>query len=379
MKKNINYNKKFKYNVCICGVGRLGLPLALNYSAYSKLSVLGYDINKNYIDLLNKKKFNSFEPGVNHLLKKTNNHFSSKISDILHSENLIICVRTDSKKNGSYDLKYIYKFISNLNKEIINNNFEHSIKSIIINCNVNPGTCKKVEDSIVDKNIEVYFWPEWVKQGSILNDQQFPSFAILGHLKKKNNIKKVKEIVKKSSRKKNLEIVLMKSLESEIAKISLNCYLTVKISYANMIANLCESIGLNSDLILNTIGKDPRINNHFFKPGYGYGGPCLPRDNKALVSFSKKIGSKLHLCLAADKVNDDRHKFLVNKKINKYKEDKKPIEISSLSYKKDIPIFVESQQLRLALDLKSKKIPLKIKESKKFVSILKKEFPKIKI
>lgn len=371
--------KKLEYDICICGVGRLGLPLTLNFSTYSDLKVLGYDINEKYINNLNNKKFNSFEPGVNKLLKKSKNYFTSEIKDILFSENLLICVRTDSKKNGEYDLRYINKFISYLNKEIKNSDFKHKIKSIIINCNVNPGTCESIKDIIIDKNIEVYFWPEWVKQGSILKDQQYPSFAVLGHLKGKKNLNKVKKIIKASTRKKNLEIITMKALESEITKISLNCFLTVKISYANMVANLCDSIGLNSNLILDTIGKDPRINNNFFRPGFGYGGPCLPRDNKALISFAKKYKSELHLCMAADKVNEDRHKFLLNDKIKIYNKSQKPITIDSLSYKKNIPIFVESQQLRLALDLKSKKIPLNIKEKKTFISILKREFPKIKI
>lgn len=371
-----NYNKDF--DVCICGVGRLGLPLALNFSIFSKLKVVGYDIKKDYIHLLNKKKFNSFEPGVNNLLKKTKIEFTSDKCQLLKSKNLIICVRTDSKKNGDYDLKYLNSFIKDLNIQIKNSNQKSKIKSIIINCNVNPHTCEKIKSILYDKKIEVYFWPEWVKQGTILKDQQYPSFSVLGYLQNKKNIKEVRKIISESTRKKSkLEIISMKATEAEISKIALNCFLTVKISYANMVANLCDKIGLNSELILSTIGKDPRINNKFFKPGFGYGGPCLPRDNKALISFSKKFNLRMDLCEAADAVNEKRHASLLNKKIAEYKNNKKPIIINSLSYKKEIPIFVESQQLRLALNLKKRKIPIKIKETKKFLEALKKEFPEI--
>jgi len=371
-----NYNKVF--DVCICGVGRLGLPLALNFSNFSKLKILGYDIKEDYVNLLKKKKFNSFEPGVNNLLKKSKIEFTSDRYQLTKSKNLIICVRTDSKKNGDYDLKYLNNFIKELNVQLKKSNQKSKIKSIIINCNVNPNTCQKIKSILYDKKIEVYFWPEWVKQGTILNDQQYPSFSVLGYLQNKKNINEVKKIISESTRKKNkLEIITMKATEAEVSKIALNCFLTVKISYANMVANLCDKIGLNSELILSTIGKDPRINNKFFKPGFGYGGPCLPRDNKALISFSKKFNLRMDLCEAADAVNEKRHASLLNKKISEYKNDKKPIIIKSLSYKKEIPIFVESQQLRLALDLKSRKIPIKIKETKEFLSALKKEFPEI--
>jgi nucleotide sugar dehydrogenase len=373
-----NYNKT--YDVSICGVGRLGLPLALNFSAFSKMKVLGFDIKSNYISLLNSRKFKSFEPGVNNLLKKSKIKFTTNIPEILQSKNLIICVRTDSKKNGNYDLKYLHNFINNLNKLLKTSKTKSKIKSIIINCNVNPNTCEKIKSILCDKKIEVYFWPEWVKQGTILKDQQYPSFSVLGHLQNKKNINEVKKIISESTRKKNkLEIITMMATEAEVSKIALNCFLTVKISYANMIANLCDKIGLNSNLILDTIGKDPRINNKFFKPGFGYGGPCLPRDNKALIAYSKKFNLNMDLCEAADSINEKRHVSILKKKIKEYKNTKKPITINSLSYKKEIPIFIESQQLRLALDLKSKKIPLKIKESKKFLSILKDEFPKIDI
>ena len=131
------------------------------------------------------------------------------------------------------------------------------------------------------------FWPEWVKQGSIVNDQRNPPVQIFGSSRWSERTEDTIALL--SSVNCKLEptpVERMSLMEAEATKLVLNCYLTVKISYANMVGRLFEELGLRGDLILRACGHDPRIGNSFFGAGAPFGGPCFPRDIKAFQAFA---------------------------------------------------------------------------------------------
>ena len=160
-------------------------------------------------------------------------------------------------------------------------------------------------------------------------------------------------------------------MEAEVAKLSLNSFITTKISFANMIGDSLRRVGKPADAVLNFVGSDARIGNKCFKYGWGYGGPCFPRDNRALSTFLRESGTYDYLPLAAHESNE-RH--AVEQALN-YKEDT----ITGMCYKDDcaVPVVEESHKVKTALIRKSMGRPLKIEDTPEVLELLPKELQKL--
>jgi UDP-glucose 6-dehydrogenase len=145
----------------------------------------------------------------------------------------------------------------------------------------------------------------------------------------------------------------MSNTAAEITKISINCFLTTKISFANMIGEIClkSNIGVEISAVLNAIGDDSRIGNKYLKFGYGFGGPCLPRDNRALGKHMDNIELKVNLPYEVDGFNNKHNEFLYETLIKQNPDKNIPFIFDSVSYKKGLDIITESQQLKLAKTL----------------------------
>jgi nucleotide sugar dehydrogenase len=143
------------------------------------------------------------------------------------------------------------------------------------------------------------------------------------------------------------EFAYMTTLEAEITKISINCFLTTKISFANTIGDLVVKAGGNPQRVLNAVGSDSRVGKKFLGWGHGFGGPCLPRDNRALCYFSKTIACRNKIGEVTDEINVDHLKNLLDYIVS-INTEKKPIFFNGVVYKKNTTILEESQQLELA-------------------------------
>lgn len=351
--------------IAICGVGRLGLPLALNFGRDKNTDVFGYDVNEKYINLLSECDFESEEPEVNDLLKNTDVKFTTDAKKLIDADFIVVCVRTDSLNSGAYDLAQLWVLIETLEKIFKTADKFLNKRALAINCNVNPGTSRMIASMLEPYGIEVYFWPEWVKQGSIVYDQTHPEVSVLGSLPEYQTSSMVKEIISKLNiSNKSVKIHELNLIDAELAKISLNCFLTVKISFANMIGTLLDEVGIDAKAILSAIANDSRIGHKFFQPGFGYGGPCLPRDNAALINFASNFGIDLPLCVAADKVNNQRRQSLLKSAVRTFHKYGTIPEIEHISYKKGVPIFTESQQLEHASGLVGLGIPTVVTDEK---------------
>ena len=142
----------------------------------------------------------------------------------------------------------------------------------------------------------------------------------------------------------------MDPLSAEIAKLATNCFLTTKISFANSIGDLAVKAGANPDKILSAIGSDSRIGPKYLGYGFGFGGPCFPRDNRALGKFGDMVGYPLQISKATDSVNDDHFNFQLFQYLNAHPADSE-IVFEAVAYKKGTSQLTESQQLRLAVAL----------------------------
>jgi nucleotide sugar dehydrogenase len=355
--------------IVICGIGRLGLPLALNFARFQDGEVIGFDVNEDYIKSLSEGNFLSDEPDVNDLLVNSNLKFTSKPNDLADADFIVVCVRTDSLDSGAYDLQQLWQLIETLIFVLRSNKPMPFIRALAINCNVNPGTSRTIAKMLEPFGVEVYFWPEWVKQGSVVYDQTHPEVTILGGFPEYQTISLVRDTISKLNISgNNSKVRDLKLIDAEIAKISLNCFLTVKISFANMIATLLDEVGIDAPSILAAIADDSRIGPKFFQPGFGYGGPCLPRDNAALINFASNFGIELPLCVAADKVNTQRRETLLKSAVRSFHQNGVVPKIESLSYKKGVPIYTESQQLKHASGLADIGIPSTVPDSRDVVA-----------
>ena len=144
----------------------------------------------------------------------------------------------------------------------------------------------------------------------------------------------------------------MSTKAAELTKIAVNCYLTTKISYANMLGQVLSKSNLDDeiDTVLNAIGSDSRIGNKYMRFGFGFGGPCFPRDNRAFASYATQVGVEHNIGTTTDNFNDAHASFLKEWAIKKNTSGL-PFLFDYVSYKPDTDILEESQQYRLCLDL----------------------------
>ena len=144
----------------------------------------------------------------------------------------------------------------------------------------------------------------------------------------------------------------MTRTEAELTKLSVNCFLTTKISYANMVGDIANRLGCDANKVLGAIGTDSRIGNKYLKPGFGFGGPCFPRDNRALAKCGSEVGIDAVISKATDEMNEKHLQYQVKDFIRNNPDRTKTIEIDFVTYKKESTLLEESQQLKFALALK---------------------------
>ena len=329
----------------LIGAGRLGLCLALLIEDTGH-DVLASDIRPDYVKDLNEKKYNGSEPDINYYLEKANNiHFTTdNIRVISECDIIFTLVATPSLEDGSYDVSSVDDVVDELKKvDGING------KSFIVGCTTNPGDCKRWEKKLSGCGVDVYYNPEFIAQGSIIKDLINADMVLVGG--HGHHISVIEDIYNKIQVKEP-SIHFMSTTAAELVKLAVNCYLTTKISYANMVGEVMISSGMEDEVdnVLSAIGSDSRVGSKYLKYGYGFGGPCLPRDNRAFAAFASKLGMKYNLGETTDNFNNEHSKFLKDYFI-KQNKDNLPFCFDYISYKKGTDILTESQQYRLCLDL----------------------------
>jgi UDPglucose 6-dehydrogenase len=308
--------------ISVIGLGKLGLCTAACFA--KKHDVIGIDTNK-----LTVQKINSgWKPIREDGLELNNLRASTSYRDVKKTEITFIVVPTPLE-NGEFTNKYLFSVIKRLNVPK-----EHTV---VIVSTVMPGTTYEVQRML---NCDVVYNPEFIALGSVIKDFLNPDFILIG-----GNAQKLIPIYK-SVCENNPPFAMMSPLNAEITKLALNCYVTMKISFANSLSQICDKVGANAQHILQAIGNDSRIGHKYLSPGLGFGGPCFPRDNIAFSTFAKKTGSRLLLSEATQEINKEQ----VNRVVNHVKSLKKEgiIGILGLSYKPGTHITEESQALEIA-------------------------------
>jgi nucleotide sugar dehydrogenase len=333
-------------NISIIGVGKLGLCLGLNLEKKGH-HIIGVDISEDYIKSLNNKIFNTSEPYVNEYLTSSKNiYFTTDLKKSLENDVLFIVVKTPS----TIDWKYDHTQIEEITDQLIKYGKQEKRKDLIINCTTFPGYCNTLQEKLKEYNYFVSYNPEFIAQGTIIKDQINCDNVLIGEADKYAG--DLITDIYKSMVESNPTYNRMSITEAELTKLSVNCYLTTKISYANMVGDIANRLGCDADKVLKAIGTDSRIGNKYLKPGFGFGGPCFPRDNRALAKCGEEVGIDAVISKATDEMNEKHLQYQIDDfvKLNPNKEQ--IIKIDFITYKKDSILIEESQQLKFALKLK---------------------------
>ena len=307
-------------NITVIGTGYVGLVAGACLADMGN-QVICVDNNLDKLEKLKKGIIPIYEPGLEELVKSNvlegRLEFSADIeSAVKISEVCFIAVGTPLGEDGSADLQYVFGVAESIAKAM------NGYKVIVDKSTVPVGTAEKVTELIkanTNYPFDVVSNPEFLKQGNAVDDFLSPDRVIIGSNSDKAT-QIMQEIYAPFFRTGN-RIIVMDVKSAEMTKYAANSFLATKISFMNEIANLCEKIGANAEMVRVGISTDNRIGNKFLFPGLGYGGSCFPKDVKALIKTGTEFGCDMSIIKSVDDTNKKQRKLFVDKIINKFGED----------------------------------------------------------
>ena len=342
-------------NVTFIGTGYVGLVSGTGISDFGH-KVTCYDISEKKISSLKKGNIPIYEPGLEELIKKNTVagrlFFSSDPEIAIKDADVIfIAVGTPMGKDGKADFKYVKSAAKTIGKYL------DSYTVICTKSTVPIGSGKKIINIINkskknDATFDYISNPEFLREGSALNDFLWPDRVVIGGSSKKS-FDIMKEIYGPLFKNKQ-PIVYTTVTTAEMIKYASNAFLALKISYINEVANLCESLGADIKQVAKVMGQDGRISSKFLHPGPGYGGSCFPKDTEAFASLGIRNGNRIRTIEAAIKTNSEQ-KLRMVKKIKKLiggDFENKIIAILGLSFKPNTDDVRESASLEMIKSIK---------------------------
>jgi UDPglucose 6-dehydrogenase len=303
--------------IAVVGTGYVGLVTGTCLAEVG-VNVFCIDIDQKKIDGLKNGIMPIYEPGLEEMVLKNHEkgklQFSTSLADSIKGCDVaFIAVGTPPDEDGSADLKYVLGVASEIGKNI------DDYIVVVTKSTVPVGTAQKVKAAIASelkaRNKDIAFDvasnPEFLKEGAAIDDFLKPDRIVIGV-----ESLRAEEILKKLYKPFVLNghpIISMDIPSAEMTKYAANAMLATKISFMNDVANLCEIMGADVNMVRKGIGSDPRIGNKFIYPGIGYGGSCFPKDVKALIKTAAENGYDMQVLQAVESVNDDQKSVLFNK------------------------------------------------------------------
>ena len=312
-------------NIAVVGTGYVGLVTGTCF-AETGVNVVCIDIDKKKVDMLRNGEVPIYEPGLDDLLERNIekgriNFTTSLQKGIINADAVFIAVGTPPDEDGSADLKYVLGVAREIGQ------YMEDYKVIITKSTVPVGTSFKVksavEEELEKRGVRIPFDvasnPEFLKEGSAVDDFLKPDRIVVGVESKR--AEKVMQRLYKPFLMNGHPLLIMDIFSSEMTKYAANSMLATKISFMNDIANLCELVGANVDLVRKGIGSDTRIGNKFIYPGTGYGGSCFPRMYRHSCALQMSMDILWKYLKAVEAVNYRQKNTLVNKIQQHYGDD----------------------------------------------------------
>jgi UDPglucose 6-dehydrogenase len=299
-------------NIGVIGTGYVGLVVGTCF-AESGNSVVCVDVEREKVQNLKKGIVPIYEPGLEELvkrnLKEKRLHFTTELNEAVDESKVIFLVLpTPPGQDGGADLSLVLDVTRKIAKRI------GEPKIIVAKSTVPVGTCDRLKAIMreeTDVAFDVVSNPEFLKQGAAVNDFLYPDRVIVG-TRSEETAKALHDLYAPFMRTADC-FILMDERSAELSKYAANSLLATKISFMNEIANLCERVGADVDMVRRALGTDPRIGPQFLFPGVGYGGSCFPKDVKALIKTSDEHGYELQILKAVDCVNERQRVLLIDK------------------------------------------------------------------
>jgi UDPglucose 6-dehydrogenase len=308
--------------IAVVGTGYVGLVTGTCFAETGN-DVTCVDIDKAKVDKLTNGQITIYEPGLEKLflrnLREERLNFTTSLEDGIREAAIVfLALPTPQGEDGSADLKYVLSVAQHLGK-IMN-----GYKIIVDKSTVPVGTAEKVRDAIAENyngEFDVVSNPEFLREGVAVDDFMKPDRVVIGTNSERAR-KLLNDLYSPFVRQGN-PIIFMDERSAELTKYAANSFLATKISFMNEIAQLCERMGADVDMVRRGIGGDERIGRRFLFPGIGYGGSCFPKDVKALSRSSKESGYEFRILEAVMKVNDEQKFHLIPKIKNYFKNNLK--------------------------------------------------------
>ena len=304
-------------NIAIVGTGYVGLVSGACFAEMG-IDVTCVDINPEIIKCLLNGEIPIYEPGLDDLVKRNVEagrlHFTTDLTTCLDNVEVVFsAVGTPPDEDGSADLQYVLEVARTFGRNI------KKYTILVTKSTVPVGTAKKVKAVIEEEltkrgeqiDFEVASNPEFLKEGAAIKDFMSPDRVVVGV--ESDRAKKVMERLYRPFQMNNYRLYFMDIPSAEMTKYAANAMLATRISFMNDIANLCDLVGANVDMVRKGIGADTRIGSKFLYPGCGYGGSCFPKDVKALARTAREYGYTMGVIEAVEAVNERQKEIVVKK------------------------------------------------------------------
>ena len=304
-------------NIAIVGTGYVGLVSGACFAEMG-IDVTCVDINPEKIKCLLNGEIPIYEPGLDDLVKRNVEagrlHFTTDLTTCLDNVEVVFsAVGTPPDEDGSADLQYVLEVARTFGRNI------KKYTILVTKSTVPVGTAKKVkaviEEELTERGEQIDFEvasnPEFLKEGAAIKDFMSPDRVVVGV--ESDRAKKVMERLYRPFQMNNYRLYFMDIPSAEMTKYAANAMLATRISFMNDIANLCDLVGANVDMVRKGIGADTRIGSKFLYPGCGYGGSCFPKDVKALARTAREYGYTMGVIEAVEAVNERQKEIVVKK------------------------------------------------------------------
>lgn len=340
-------------DVAVIGLGKLGSPMAAIFAA-SGHRVIGVDRLEATVDKINRLEAPVFEPGLADVLLQTEGRLraTTDLREAVRSSQItFVIVPTPSDKRDAFSMDFAEIAAMEIGEALRGRTDPHLV---VMTSTVMPGDTEKVfipalenaSGRKVGNGFGVCYSPEFIALGSCIRDFLQPDLVLIGESDDSSGL--ILEEFYRTVHRNHPMVSRMNIVNAEITKISLNSFVTMKISFANMIASICEKYpGGDVDAVTRALGSDSRIGTKYFKGSVSFGGPCFPRDNRALVRVGKDLGLDLHLPKATDLINEVPLERVLNL-VEALGGRGKTIGILGLAYKPDTNVLEKSFGMKLA-------------------------------
>jgi len=342
------------HRISVVGLGKLGLCLAA-VLADSGFKVTGVDVDGRKVDAVNRGESPIYEPGLAQLMTSRSGSLGATADydvAIAETQATFVVVPTPSDASGGFSLRYVKPAMERIGRALSHKSQYHLV---VLTSTVMPGSMDEVVLPILEqssgkkcgRDFGLCYNPEFIALGDVIEGLRNPDLVLVGESDSTagDSISKIHaRLCENPSR-----IERMTFLNAEVAKIAVNAFVTMKMSFANTLAEICERLPQGDvDKITQAIGRDRRIGPTYLRGAIGYGGPCFPRDNVAFATFAKRVGVRADLARATDRVNRRQVRRIMELIEQSNSADSSRIGILGVTYKPNTNVTEASQSLMLA-------------------------------